>query len=257
MAGLTYDQIAAELCVSKSSVSLWVRDVPRADRADADKAASRRRAAAYWSAEHRRRQEARDEIRAARTSLGAPGDREVLIAYWCEGSKSKPYRRSHRVSFITSDPRLVTFFLRFLRIAGVRDECLTFRVSIHESADIGAAERFWRDVTGAPAARFRRANIKRHKPNPTRHNTGQDYHGCLRIDVLGGAHLYHRIEGWCDAVMDPAGQPPGHEAAGSGWAARCAKRLAVTSCGGGSGWPARDSGRYRESKLGTATGGSE
>ena len=31
--GLDYDQIAAELGVSKSSVSLWVRDMPRPDRA--------------------------------------------------------------------------------------------------------------------------------------------------------------------------------------------------------------------------------
>jgi hypothetical protein len=33
-----------------------------------------------------------------------------------------------------------------------------------------------------------------------RKNVGEDYHGCLRIDVLRGADLYRRIEGWAAAI---------------------------------------------------------
>ena len=34
-----------------------------------------------------------------------------------------------------------------------------------------------------------------------RKNTGDDYHGCLRIDVLRSASLYRKIEGWAAAAM--------------------------------------------------------
>jgi hypothetical protein len=30
---------------------------------------------------------------------------------------------------------------------------------------------------------------------------GEDYHGCLRIDVRRGADLYHKIEGWAASSM--------------------------------------------------------
>jgi hypothetical protein len=35
-----------------------------------------------------------------------------------------------------------------------------------------------------------------------RKNVGDNYHGCLRIDVHRGANLYQRIEGWCLAAMN-------------------------------------------------------
>jgi hypothetical protein len=74
-------------------------------------------------------------------------------------------------------------------------------VQIHESADAEAAQRFWLDVTGLEAAQFRRPALKRHNPKTVRKNTGDDYHGCLRIDVLRGASLYRKIEGWAAGAM--------------------------------------------------------
>jgi len=56
--------------------------------------------------------------------------------------------------------------------------------------------------------------VKRHNPRTVRRNTGETYHGCLRIDVLRSGPLYKQIEGWCDAVMArrdpvPDSQSPG------------------------------------------------
>ena len=206
--GLAYNEIAAELGVSKSSISLWLRDIPRPERLSAAECAKRQAAAvaAYWSAERSRRADARQAIRAAeRDAIGPLAERDVVIAgaiaYWCEGTKSKPYRRSGRVIFINSDPRLISFYLRFLRSAGVKDGQLSFRLSIHESADIRAAHEFWQRVTQADVAQFHRPNIKRHNPNTVRLNTGSSYNGCLRVEVLRSGDLYQRIEGWCDAVL--------------------------------------------------------
>ena len=92
------------------------------------------------------------ETEAAAAEIGQLTDREVLIAgaiaYWCEGTKSKPYRNADRVVFMNSDPGLIRFFLRFLEAAGVVRDDLILRVCIHESADAEAAQRFWVEVTG-------------------------------------------------------------------------------------------------------------
>jgi hypothetical protein len=37
---------------------------------------------------------------------------------------------------------LIGFFLKFLDTAGIAPETLVFRVYIHETADVGMAERF-------------------------------------------------------------------------------------------------------------------
>jgi transcriptional regulator with XRE-family HTH domain len=206
--GLNYNQIAAELGVSKSSVSLWVRDLPRP--AGLSPEACRKRSAArvreYWAAERPIREAGRAAARAAAgAEIGRLTEREVIIAgaitYWCEGAKSKPHRRDDRVSFINSDPALIRFFLRFLEVAGIARELLIFRVYVHENADIGSAQRFWIDVTQARPAQFRSPVLKRHNPATVRKNTGRDYHGCLRIDVRRSASLYRKIEGWAAAAM--------------------------------------------------------
>jgi transcriptional regulator with XRE-family HTH domain len=206
--GLNYNQIAAELGVSKSSVSLWVRDLPRpaglSPEACQERSAARVRE--YWAAERPVREAGRAAARAtAAAEIGQLTEREVIIAgaitYWCEGAKSKPHRRDDRVSFINSDPGLVRFFLRFLEVAGVERELLIFRVYVHENADVASAQRFWLDVTQARPAQFRSPTLKRHNPATVRKNTRSDYHGCLRIDVRRSASLYLKIEGWATAAM--------------------------------------------------------
>ncbi len=206
--GLDCEEIATALGVAKSSVSLWVRDVPRPPRlSDAE---CRKRAAEgverYWAAERSVREAKRAADReAAAAQIGDLSDRELLIAgaiaYWCEGTKNKPHRRSDRVVFMNSDPALIQFFLRFLAAAQTPPGDLAFRVYIHETADLGSAELFWLKITGAKPEQFHRPALKRHVPKTERKNVGEDYHGCLRIEVNRSSRLYRKIEGWAEAVM--------------------------------------------------------
>ena len=209
--GLAYDQIAAELGVSKSSVSLWVRDLPRPEWLSYEECCRRvaegvRR---YWAAERPVREARREAtLAAAAAEIGKLTQREILIAgaisYWCEGAKNKPYHRHDRVTFINSDPALITLFLRFLDAAGVDRNMIIYRVYIHETADVAGAERFWLEVSGADPTLFRRPVLKRHHPQTVRKNVGADYRGCLRLDVRRSADLYRRIEGWMRAVTNGA-----------------------------------------------------
>ena len=212
--GLDYEEIATELGVSKGSVSLWVRDMPRPPHLSYEE--SRKRSAEgvrrYWAVESPKREAARAAaVSAAAREIGELSDRELRIAgavaYWCEGAKGKPWRRGDNIAFINSDLGLIKLFLRFLEAAGVEADRITYRLSIHESADVAAAERFWAEVTGVDASQFKKATLKRHNPKTVRKNVGDSYHGCLVVGVLRGAELYQKIEGWARGAMRGASLP--------------------------------------------------
>ncbi|MFI6700147.1 hypothetical protein ACIBJC_14425 [Streptomyces sp. NPDC050509] len=204
--GLTYDQIQVELGCSKSSISLWVRDLPKPDRRDAKeqaKLAARKR----WDHELAIRDEARQETKAAATrEIGTLSDRELFIAgvalYWAEGTKDKPYARRESLLFINSDPNVITFYLRWLELLGVTRERMHFRVSIHESADVPEAEKFWADLAGVAPSLFQKATLKKHNPKTVRKNISEAYRGCLIVYVTKSADLYRRVEGaWYGIVL--------------------------------------------------------
>ncbi|MEV6754711.1 hypothetical protein [Streptomyces sp. NPDC051214] len=209
--GLTYDQIQVELGCSKSSISLWVRDLPKPERQRTREEASAI-AKRGWGDTMQRREEKRQRTKKAATDeIGALSDRELFLVgiglYWSEGAKSKSHRPQERVDFINSDPQMITVYLAWLRLLGVSADRLRFHVSIHESADVPGAERFWADRVGAAPSAFGKTTLKKHNPKTSRKSVGEDYRGCLLVRVQQGADLYRRIEGWWYGIVLSAHQP--------------------------------------------------
>ncbi len=261
MKPVAYDQIAAELGVSKSTCSLWLRDLqpatastaPSANLMPAQQAEARRlrveglalreivvalgvsaKTAYYWTWDlpvpealrrgggdkahmdmmRRRywdrvlteREQERQQIHAAHAArIGAVTERELelaaVVAYWCEGCKSKPYERREQVTFINSDPGLILLFLAWLDQIGFPVEHRHFSLSIHESADVDAATAWWAGVVGVPVEQFGRAVLKRHNPKTVRKNTQQAYVGCLIVRLRQCRTLYQRIEGVWQGII--------------------------------------------------------
>jgi transposase len=210
--GYSVPQIAIELGVSKSTAYLWTKHLPL-DRTPADKEERKRRhmehmREARWEPYRKERDAARVGVTEQLSSwVGELSDRELLLlgatAYWCEGQKSKPWEPNRcRVTFINSDPGLILVFLRFLGAAGVDRESLGYRISIHESADVEAAGRWWAEVVGVPFERFSRPTLKTHNPSTVRHNVGDPYRGCLVIGVSKSRELYWKIEGLMRGITD-------------------------------------------------------
>ncbi|GGK68890.1 hypothetical protein [Streptomyces flaveus] len=208
--GWTYDQIQVELGCSKSSISLWVRDLPKPERKRTPEEASAI-AKRGWEATLRRREEERQQTKqASAEEVGTLTDRELLVAgvvlYWAEGCKDKAtYSRSReRLQFINSDPNVISLYLRWLELLGVERDRMRFRVSIHESADVAAAEAFWAELVGVDAATFQRVTLKKHNPRTNRQNTAEAYRGCLVIYVTKSAELYRRMEGTWYGIVGAA-----------------------------------------------------
>lgn len=207
--GMTYDRIQVELGCSKSSISLWVRDLPKPERLDPGeqaRLASRKR----WEHELEVRDRVRQRTKAeAHAEISSMTDRELLLAgvalYWAEGSKDKPYARRENVLFVNSDPGVILLYLAWLRLLEVKPERLNFRVMIHATADVEGAKRYWADLVGVDASTFQKTTIKKHNPKTVRKNIGEGYRGCLVIRVSQGADLYRRIEGWWSGMVASAG----------------------------------------------------
>jgi transposase len=206
--GLLLKEIAAQMGVSAVCVHRWVRDlpVPKSARPGGNREHMDRMRRAYWDRVLGEREAERRSVKdSAAVGVGGISARELTLlavtAYWCEGTKSKAWRRQERVTFINSDPDLIRLFLRFLRAQGVQDSQLRLAVNIHESADVPAAERFWSEVVDVPVDRFRPATLKRHNPKTVRRNTGESYVGCLSIGVRQSRELYQRIEGLWQGIM--------------------------------------------------------
>jgi transcriptional regulator with XRE-family HTH domain len=212
--GLTYGEIAEELAVSKSSVSLWTRDLPHPERSAQDTDARLAGLRRYFELRREREDLARIAyVESVSEGIGALSERELLIAgavaYWAEGTKRKPWRPTERVTFTNSDVDMIRLFLTFLRLMDVADERVQLRVAIHESADEERARTFWAAVAGVSPTSFQRSTLKRHVVPTVRKNVGVDYHGCLVVTVLRSATLYRQIEGIWFAVRDAAGDSLG------------------------------------------------
>jgi transcriptional regulator with XRE-family HTH domain len=132
---MTLQDIAAELGVSKSSVSLWVRDVPFTP--------SKRR-----TGPQRRPHPAREAKLAQIASLNIEGLARIgslsdsaffaagIALYAGEGAKT-----DGSVKFANTDPAMVRFFCAWLRRYFAIDERrLRVRVYLHQGLDLDAAE---------------------------------------------------------------------------------------------------------------------
>jgi Homeodomain-like domain len=198
-AGLPLAEIASRLGVSKSSVSIWVRDVPfdplpRPPR-------GRRRGP---NALQRRRQAEIDRLVAeGRERIGRLSEREFLVAgvalYAGEGSKTDGC-----VRFANSDPRMILLFCCWLRRFFEIDESrLRVHLYLHEGLDLPAAIAHWSAVTAIPPSQFRKPY--RAVPDPSiRH--AKHVHGCATVSY-SCSPTHRTIMGLVGALLSGAAIP--------------------------------------------------
>jgi transposase-like protein len=207
--GCSVVDIGLELGVAKSTAYQWVKHLP-IDNGSPRAKEQRQQAVLLREAKSAARRAARDEREAAlrQRALAWAGDidfRELMllgaVLYWCEGAKGKPQRKQYDLQFINSDLRLVELFLRFVEAAGTPRVALRYRLSIHETADVEEAGRWWAERLGIDYEDFQRPVIKRHRPLTKRTNTGADYRGCLIVRVPRVRDLYLWVEGVIDGLV--------------------------------------------------------
>jgi hypothetical protein len=200
----TLTEIATELGVSKSSVSLWVRGVVFDEAARAARAGANRNNGARDRRPNRLQRTKQAEIEGCmqdgRQRIGDVSERDLLIAgtalYAGEGGKT-----DGEVRFTNSDPLMVALFCRWLRTIFAVDEArLRVRLYLHQGLDLPAATAFWSEVTSVPESQFVRPYRAVADPSirRTKHETGcaSVYYGCTRT--------HRRIMGFVRGLLESA-----------------------------------------------------
>jgi transcriptional regulator with XRE-family HTH domain len=186
--GLSVREIQRRLRVSKSSVSLWVRDVPltpdqlerlrqnngkhpaqvRGARRNAELGRSRRRA---YQAEGR-----------ALARRGDPFHAAGAMLYWAEGDKGN--KNSARIA--NSDPEVLRLFVRFLQtyfgVNGdrIRVTCNLFADHIERQR---AIEQFWLDTLELPRSSLCRSIVNVYSKYSQKKRQNRLPYGTCRLSV--------------------------------------------------------------------------
>jgi transcriptional regulator with XRE-family HTH domain len=183
--GWSVKEIHEALGVSRSSVSLWVRDVALTDeqrRALANRmregplVAGERSAAAARAIRRTHQAEGRRLARERDDSYAAG-----CMLYWAEGSKKR-----NRVCLVNSDPELVAFFARFLRAHfNVRAEQM--RVTCNLFADHSDRQReiesFWLAALELPDACLMKSTVNVYSKYSTKKRAGKLPYGTCSLVV--------------------------------------------------------------------------
>ncbi len=157
--GVSLNDIAHTLRVSKGSVSEWVRDIPLSFKAkeflaqkSLSSASIEKRRASRLANEFAKRKVITD---LATREIKKISDKELkyigIALYWGEGGKTR--RGSARVS--NADPAVIQVMMAFFRrVCFVPEEKFRGYIHIHSHLQKEAAEKYWSDVSGIPRAQF-------------------------------------------------------------------------------------------------------
>lgn len=200
----TLNEIAAELGVSKGSVSIWVRDVefvPR-PRNRGHPAGPKHPMRLKKEAELER---CRKEAEQWAASIVTRHDVDLALAMYAlalyagEGGKAEG-----SVIFANSDPVLVRVFLRWLRSEFELDEArLRVGLYLHADLDLSAAIDHWSSVTGVPAEQFNRP-YRAVVDETLRHN--RHVFGCARL-VYNDTSIHRRVMAKIRAIGSALADP--------------------------------------------------
>ena len=200
--------IAKTLGVSKSTVSLWVRDIILSveqleklkHRSIKGRELGRLKGALVQK--ERSLLKLENSKNEAIKKIGPLNKRELLLVgaalYWAEGSK----KHGRRVFFCNSDPDMINLFIRWLKVCydiGIERLAVSVSInSIHKNRDF-EIKKYWSEVTNIPLEQFRSTIFIDSKNKKTYKNYNVHY-GTFRVGVLKSAQYFYDIIGLIKAI---------------------------------------------------------
>ncbi len=168
----TLNEIAEILGVSKSSVSLWVRDMNIEIR-------QARPGVRRSNALHEAKLAEIEACDAQGVNRMKSMSEQAFLAAGAALYAGEGAKRDGAVQFANTDPQMVEFFCAWLRRFFAIDESrLRIRVYLHEGLDLERAQQYWAEVTGVPIEQFQAPH--RAKADPTIRRNKHE-HGCVYV----------------------------------------------------------------------------
>jgi len=185
--GLSIKEIERRLRVSRSSVSLWVRDIELTP----EQHAALQMCNPIYNAQRSGTAKLRERGRLRRRTYQLAGRRRIAagdplyvagcMLYWGEGAKSRNY-----AALSNADPEVIRLFGRFMRECfGVADGQM--RVTCHLFADHVSKQRgveqYWLDVLGLPQVCLRKSVVNRYSRSSQRKRVNRLPYGTCKVVV--------------------------------------------------------------------------
>ncbi len=215
--GKSYLEINRLIHISKSTLSVWLKDLQIPDTAKTAINNRGRKAAIAALIKRNKLQTHLAQQRAlniqdtAAKNIKQLTKQELLIAgialYWAEGYKRLIIRGGiekthHPVSLSNSDPQLIQLFLRFLReICLVPENKISANVRIFEHQNAGQLLQFWHKTTKIPLEKFHKFYYGISKSSLGKRPYNILPYGTIQI-VIGDTNLYHTIMGWIKGLAN-------------------------------------------------------
>lgn len=211
--GRTYSEILAEIPVAKSTLSEWLKSVGLS-KPQKQRITQKRLAAAQRGADSRkntRLHELEEHIVKGRDHVGSLSPRELWLIgvslYWAEGSKQRETDLSRGVTFGNSDVEMIKVFMQWLHLMGISGSAYYFELYVHETrkTEIPVFKAWWARQLDLPVKRIDRVYLKKGNIKTNRKNTGDLYHGLIRIKVNASTVLNRKINGWIHGIVASLG----------------------------------------------------
>lgn len=192
--GKSYSQIKAELGVSKSTLSCWLKDFPlTAEKIRELRDKNPRRIEKYIATRARKKRERLDKIYEIERKKFRPLTKKALFMaglflYWGEGTKTM----DARLSVSNTNPAIIKFFIKWLTESlGVPKEKLRVYLHLYSDMVISREIAFWSEILVLSPRQFTKPYIKKSSRKMINYkNTFK--HGTCNV-IIGDARLTERI----------------------------------------------------------------
>lgn len=194
--GMSYSQIKAELGVSKSTLSLWLRDLPLSDTRLRELRDFNQVRIEKTRATKQRKRESRlkNVFDKVSKDIGKITKRDLLIAgfflYWAEGGKTKNYT----VTLSNTDPRMIRAFLEWIKLLGGAIDKTYIRLHLYQEMNELDEIQYWSKQINLPKKHFRKSYIKKSKLSDLTYVTKG--HGTCNVIVPGRDLAEYVLLGW-------------------------------------------------------------
>lgn len=199
--GNSYSEIRKKVKVSKSTLSLWLRNVKLTPEQEANlKGRQKSRYLGAKTNQKKRIEKTKEIIKNAKKEIKHfyknPLFLSGLMLYWAEGDKSE---EMEMVKFSNSDPSMIKLEMRwFRRICKVPEAKFKVCLHIHELHCNKDVQKHWSKITGIPLDQFYKTQVK---PTSLRQRKKKLYNGTCAI-VISDRDLFRRIKGWKLGFID-------------------------------------------------------
>lgn len=206
--GTSFGDISKRLKINKSTLSFWFKNIILSESAIKKiktKSASKSVQALLRYSESRRQERLQRNVLQKREGVAVLGDlseRDILLAglglYWGEGYKYE----NGELGFTNSNPLVIRFYFKWLKLWNVEKDSLIFRLTINEffrKEEINI-KRFWINFLEIQEGQFSKTTYIKTSLKKASMKNIENYKGILRVKVRRGTALRNRILGAIDHI---------------------------------------------------------